>query len=176
MQDEVLADTPGAETTQLLGEVPKRWGRMSLLSRMVLAGLARFFYQENLLAPGSRFTDRGVKVGLIGSSRRGSLATDFEFLATAEAGAGCASPALFGYTLPNIPLAEAAVFFGLTGPVYALLTDREEDVLLSAAREEACRHLAFSPGPDLMLACAFDCYPSASDKKVQTFDCCVISR
>jgi len=67
--------------------------------------------------------------------------------------AGLASPALFGYTLPNIPLAEAAGQFGLTGPVYAFF-----DIIhpLEKAKLEARQLLTYHPELSFMLACEFD--------------------
>ncbi len=158
--EHLLGDEVGCELISLLGNVPKRWGRMNRLSRLLLVESARLLADAGFSA-GEKLSDNGITAGLIGISRRGSLATDYDFLATMEAGAGFASPALFGYTLANIPLAEVAVAFGLTGPVYALVGDREKEELLWYVEQEARRHLRAVSGLDYMLACVFDRYQEA---------------
>jgi len=62
-------------------------------------------------------------------------------------------PALFGYTLANIPLAEAANHFGLIGPVYAII---DENNPFQSAIEECRRTFNQLKNIDLMLACHFD--------------------
>ncbi len=158
--EHLLVDEAGQELTSLVGSVPRRWGRMNRLSRLLLVETALLLADEGFLA-GEKLSDSGITAGLIGVSRRGSLVTDYDFLATMEAGAGFASPALFGYTLANIPLAEVAVAFGLTGPVYALVGGGEKKELLRYAKQEARRHLSSVAGLNYMLACAFDCYQEA---------------
>ncbi len=104
-------------------------------------------------------------MGLIGGTKRGSLHTDRAFITTMADGPGLASPALFGYTLPNIPLAEAAGVFGLVGPVYAVF---DEDNPLKCAEDEARRLLTMQKQKDLtlMLACEFDHYSDDKGKDV----------
>ena len=72
---------------------------------------------------------------MIVGSKRGSLAVDIEYAQTLKAGPGMASPHLFSYTLPNIPLAEAAIQYGLTGPVFCMISDDPyDDALLEAGQ------------------------------------------
>lgn len=142
-----------AEVEKYLGTIPSRWGRMPPLSRALVVEAGRTVVENGLLGPGEKFLDGGKRVGLIGATATGSLATDLDFAATLLAGPNLASPALFGYTLPNIPLSEAANHYGLTGPVYAIFTAESP---LAAAVEEAGRWLANQPELALMLACAFD--------------------
>jgi hypothetical protein len=139
----------------LLGEVPNRWGRMNPLSRLLIIETARALYENAIISRGQRLSDQGVKAGLIGATRRGSLHTDQAFITTMAEGHGLASPALFGYTLPNIPLAEAAVAFGLTGPVYALF---DTVTPFESAESEARLHLMLQQNLDFMIACEFDHY------------------
>ena len=57
-------------------------------------------------------------VGIVAATRLGCLATDVEYYDTVlPAGGGIARPNLFAYTLPNCFMGEAAVYFGLTGPM-----------------------------------------------------------
>jgi hypothetical protein len=151
----VLDDQPTERVVALLGAIPGRWGRMTPLSRLLIVETARVLQHSGILGCGQRLSDLGKKVGLIGGTRRGSLHTDQAFIATMEAGPGLASPALFGYTLANIPLAEAAVTHGLVGPVYAVFDAKTP---LESAQNEARRLLAMQKDLDLMLACEFDHY------------------
>lgn len=151
-------DQAGDRVRQQLGSVPNRWGRMNPLSRALLLESCAFLQDQELWKPGERFSDRSLSVGLIGGSRYGSLQTDIAFQATLDD--GLASPALFGYTLPNIPLAEVANHFGLTGPVYGLL-DCESP--FEAAVEEAKHLLKADPELSCMLACHFDHYPAGPE-------------
>ena len=137
----------------LIGEVPKRWGRMNPLSRILIVEVGRLLIERGVIKRGQKCSDIELTVGLVGATRRGCLQTDYDFLATMEDGAGLASPALFGYTLPNIPLAEAAGQFGLTGPVYAIF---ETIHPLVKAELEASQLLSYHPELSFMLACEFD--------------------
>ncbi len=133
-----LADDNGIvpEVTELLGEVPKRWGRMDLASRVTLVAVAGFLKAEGILPAAG-------DIGLVLATGDGCLATDLAF-SRALAVDGV-SPMLFGYTLANIPLAEAASHCGLTGPVYAVYGDRD------AARAQAAGWLAPSGPASMML-------------------------
>ena len=147
-------DQPGPEVLALLGVLPKRWGRMDRISRLAVVEVGRVLRDSGLL----REDPEGLRAagigGLIGAGRFGSLATDLEFAATLAGGVQTASPLLFGYTLPNIALAEAASHFGLTGPVYSLFSG-----VLAEAEAEARRWLAEAPAPDFMVAGVIDVVP-----------------
>jgi len=146
---------PDQRIVSLLGSIPGRWGRMSPLSRLLIVETGRVLQEKGILIKGQRLSEMNKKAGLIGGTKRGSLYTDQEFIATMADGPGCASPSLFGYTLPNIPLAEAASFYGLIGPVYSLFDAREP---LKKAVDEARCLLMMQKDLDLMLACEFDHY------------------
>lgn len=158
----VLDNQPAESILTLLGAIPGRWGRMTPLSRLLIIETARVLQHRRILDCGQRLSDLGKKVGLIGGTRRGSLHTDQAFISTKEAGPGLASPALFGYTLANIPLAEAAVAHGLVGPVYAVFDAKSP---LESAQDEARRLLSMQINLDLMLACEFDHYEQAGQQE-----------
>lgn len=122
------------ENREILGSVPERWGRMDLLSRATLLGVGRTLRSAGLLDASSGKQQARGRIGLIAGSRRGSLATDLAYAETLRQGPDCASPALFSYTLPNIALAEAAIHYHLTGPVYSLLADAPLAEAVAAAR------------------------------------------
>ena len=148
-------DQADDEVAIRLGTIPARWGRMTPLGRALLLESAYLLEEKKLWRNGGKVSDDGVSAGLIGAGRYGSLQTDLDFQDTVAG--GLASPALFGYTLPNIPLAEVATHFGLTGPVYALLEGKEP---LNAAVREAQALLETDSRLSFMLACSFDYYPA----------------
>ncbi|MBM9519750.1 hypothetical protein JWG39_07930 [Desulforhopalus vacuolatus] len=143
------------QVTELLGTLPKRWGRMSPLSRLLIVEFASLLQDQDLLQIGERLDEKGLRAGLIGSTTRGSLFTDQAFVDTMDGNSALASPALFGYTLANIPLAEIALTFGLTGPVYALFATKSP---LPTAEKEAALLLKTQANLDIMFACDFDHY------------------
>ena len=151
----LLDDHADLKVQDLLGTIPKRWGRMSPLSRLMIVELAHLLQEQDLLQIGERLDDKGLQVGLVGGTARGSLFTDQQFVGTMDGNSALASPALFGYTLANIPLAEAALTFGLSGPVYALFETKNP---LSTAEKEARLLLTTQPNLDMMFACNFDHY------------------
>lgn len=158
--DWAFQDTLPEELLATSGRVPARWGRMTPLSRLLIVDVGRLLLLAGLLPEGGNcFAGGGVQAGLIGCSSRGSLQTDQDFIDSMKRGVGLASPALFGYTLPNTPLAEAAGHYGLVGPVYALLADREP---FDVAVREATQLLRASGHLDFMIAGVFDHIPPAS--------------
>lgn len=112
-----------ATARDLLGTLPERWGRMDLMSRTALVETGKILRANSLLAEDTGILRQGLTGGLIVGTRRGSLAVDLEYAESVKAGPGLASPHLFSYTLPNIPLAETAIQYGLTGPVFCLISD-----------------------------------------------------
>jgi len=152
-------DLPTEEILAVLGELPKRWGRMDRISRLAVVETGRALKLAGIV----RF-EGGLPVtigqgGLVGVTRRGSLATDLAYAETLKQGPEMASPILFSYTLPNTALAEAASHYGLTGPVYSLFSDEGE----TDGRSEAARWLAEDPNLDFMVAGVLDLYPDPSD-------------
>lgn len=167
----IFSDQADESVSTLLGKVPGRWGRMTPLCRLLIIQTARLLRDHDLLACGHRFSDSGRRVGLIGGTKRGSLHTDRAFIDSMVE--GLASPALFGYTLPNIPLAETAVVFGLTGPVFAMFDNR---VPLEKAELEANRFLESDRTLEFMLACDFDHYHGVSGQEKISVNLTVVER
>ncbi len=157
-------DVPDQQTVNLLGETPTRWGRMPVLSRILVVETGRFLRKNQLIDNIRSLSETGNNVGLIGGTARGSLTVDLAFANTLKQGAELASPALFGYTLANTPLAEAANHYGLIGPVFAII---DNDNPLQNAVAECRRFLNDSEKIDYMLACCFDDSCPDSDKQLQ---------
>jgi 3-oxoacyl-(acyl-carrier-protein) synthase len=153
----IYEDLPQPEILAVLGELPKRWGRMDRISRLAVVETGRALEAAGIL----RF-ERGLPVttgqgGLVGVTRRGSLASDLAYAETLRQGPEMASPILFSYTLPNTALAEAASHYGLTGPVYSLFSEEQG----TGGRSEAKRWLAEDPKLDFMVAGGLDVYPDS---------------
>jgi len=123
------------ENRQILGTVPERWGRMDYMSRATLVEAGRCLREAGLLQDIDADRTASCRIGLIAGSRRGSLAADLAYARSLADGLDGASPALFSYTLPNIPLAEAAIHYSLTGPVFAILSEHPFDEAVAAARQ-----------------------------------------
>jgi len=140
---------------QLLGKLPGRWGRMTPMSRLMIFEVGSILQRNGIISSHCMRVDESSTIGIVGATSRGCLHTDEAFLATMNLGPGLASPALFGYTLPNIVLAEAATHYGLVGPVYALIDEVQP---LAMAAQEAQLLLDAQEGLDRMIACEFDHY------------------
>ena len=134
----------------------KNFGRLDRLSRMTAAGISLALRDGSLgYAP-----DRKQDIGIIGTSSAGSLATDLLFFRDyLECGRKLARGGLFIYTLPSSPLGEAAIHFGLLGPLFYLAAgnaspgavfDAAEVLLL---QQEAEAMLAGVAGEDAALYC-----------------------
>ncbi|WP_457577492.1 beta-ketoacyl synthase N-terminal-like domain-containing protein [Desulfomarina sp.] len=170
-RNRIFSDQADESVSDLLGKVPGRWGRMTPLCRLLILETARLLQNRGLLECGHRFSDSGRRVGLIGGTKRGSLYTDLAFIRSMEE--GLASPALFGYTLPNIPLAETAVAFGLTGPVFAVF---DQKTPLEKAELEANRFLESDRSLELMLACCFDHYHTGNGQEEISVNLTVVEK
>ncbi len=120
---------------KIIGTLPERWLRMDLISQLAVLEVGRVLHQAGHLTGDTGTIRPDRDNALIIASRYGSLATDLEYAVTLADGIEFASPALFGYTLPNIAAAEAAGHYRISGPVYALL---DQDPL-ARARQEARR-------------------------------------
>jgi len=133
------------------------------MGRAALVEVGRVLREEGMLAAKSTSLLPGWNGGLIVAGKRGSLAVDIEYAQTLKVGPGMASPHLFSYTLPNIPLAEAAIQYGLTGPVFCMISDNPyEDALL-----EAGYWLGDMSGTrSLMVAGVLDVIPSGATSTV----------
>ncbi|MCD6197112.1 MAG: hypothetical protein J7K15_00875 [Deltaproteobacteria bacterium] len=160
------------EILAIIGSVPRRWGRMDLLSRMAVVAVGRALCDSDLL-------DRQIKklhsaniVGLIAATRWGSLITDLAFCEILGQGPELASPTVFSYTLPNIALAEAAGHFGLTGPVYSIFAEHE---LMEKVDQEAMLWLSNHPEISAMVTGRLDIPPSYAEEKAPVAEFHIVS-
>jgi 3-oxoacyl-(acyl-carrier-protein) synthase len=127
------------------------WGRFDDVSRMTC------------LAGGLAMSDTGVTysqekkqdMGIIGTNTNASLQSNVNYFKDyIENGRTLARGNLFIYTIPSSPLAEAAIYFGLTGPLFYvscankgvielldcaahLIEGKDTDAVLAVRAEEA---------------------------------------
>jgi 3-oxoacyl-[acyl-carrier-protein] synthase II len=80
---------------------------------------------------------RKQNIGVVGTNAEGSLQSDQEYFRDyLEGGRTLSRGNLFIYTLPSSPIGEAAIHFGLLGPVvYAASEDNALAAVLDAAGE-----------------------------------------
>ena len=143
----------------LLGTIPSRWGRMCPLSRAIIIKIAETLKHKQFLLDSFKVKDP-EKMGLIACTKNGSKFMDFEFYKSYQDTEQGASPLLFGYTLANIPLAEAASHFNIRGPVYSLVS---KDNPFEFAVQEAKLWLAQDEGINNCIVGSFDL--DVSDRK-----------
>lgn len=134
----------------------KSFGRLDRLSRMTAAGISLALRDGAI----GYSPEQKQDIGIIGTSSAGSLATDLLFFRDyVECGRKLARGGLFIYTLPSSPLGEAAIHFGLRGPLFYLASgnasagavfDAAEVLLL---QEEAEAMLAGVAGEGAALFC-----------------------
>ncbi len=92
----------------------KNFGRLDALSKTAAYGVALALQDAGIEYSPVLKQD----IGLIGTSKEGSLRTDIEYFKDyIEGGRTLSRGNLFIYTLPSSPLGEAAIHFGLTGPL-----------------------------------------------------------
>lgn len=104
----------------------KNFGRMDGISRMTAYGVALALRDADIEYASAKKQD----IGIIGTSRDGSLQSDIDYFKDYIAGGRTLSRAnLFIYTLPTSPLGEAAIHFGLMGPL--LYASRKNQALLA---------------------------------------------
>lgn len=117
---------------QVLATPVKNSGRFDTATRLTMVAVAL------ALGDGGRcgVESAGPGTGLLGGSRAGSAATNRSYFQDyLQAGRTLARGNLFIYTLPSSPLAEVAIHFGFTGPMfYAGFTGGAIYNLLATAR------------------------------------------
>jgi 3-oxoacyl-[acyl-carrier-protein] synthase II len=115
----------------------KNFGRLDAISKMTAFGASLALRDAGIeYSP----TDK-QDIGIVGTNAEGSLRSDIEYFRDyLESGRTLSRGNLFIYTLPSSPIGEAAIHFGLLGPVayvasekHSLTTvlDMAEDMVLA---------------------------------------------
>lgn len=109
----------------------RNFGRLDRASRMTAAAVGLALRDAGIVcAPGAK-----QDMGIIGTNAGGSLAADRAYFEDyVQCGRTLGRGNLFIYTLPSSPLGEAAIHFGLLGPLLYLTA---ADAPLAAAIEAA---------------------------------------
>lgn len=94
---------------KILSALPKEYGRFTADARKILCALAKALQGK-----------RG-NIGIIFVNDTYCVEDNFKYYKDfIDAGAKLGRANLFVYTLPTTPIAEAAIYFGLTGPLFYL--------------------------------------------------------
>ena len=92
----------------------KNFGRLDMMSKMTAYGVSLALQDGGIEYSPLRKQD----IGIVGTNAEGSLQSDIVYFRDYLAGGRTLSRGnLFIYTLPSSPLGEAAIHFGLLGPV-----------------------------------------------------------
>ncbi|TRZ93705.1 hypothetical protein D4R78_07925 [bacterium] len=109
----------------------ENFARFDQASKLVTLSVALALYDASI-----HYTkDKKQDIGILGMSPDGALASNLAYFRDyAACGRKLGRGNLFIYTLPSSPLAEAAITFGLQGPLaYIRHTDKPEENLLAQA-------------------------------------------
>ena len=111
----------------------KNFGRLDTISKMTAYAVSLALQDAGIEYSPLRKQD----IGIVGTNREGSLRSDMEYFRDyLEGGRTLSRGNLFIYTLPSSPIGEAAIHFGLMGPlVYAGSGNNALAAVLDSARE-----------------------------------------
>ncbi len=111
----------------------KNFGRLDTLSKMTCRAVALALDDAGI----GYSPDRKQDIGIIGTNTAGSLHSDVQYFKDyLESGRTLSRANLFIYTLPSSPLGEAAIYFGLQGPLlYATGRDKALAAIMAMAAD-----------------------------------------
>ena len=105
----------------------KNFGRLDRISKLTCYAVALALKDAGI----SYTPQKGQDIGIVGSGASGSLQSDIDYFKDyLDCGRTLSRGNLFIYTLPSSPLGEAAIHFGLQGPL--LYTSAPKNPLLTA--------------------------------------------
>jgi len=109
----------------------KNFSRFDIISKMTCFCAALALKDAGILYSG----DQKKEIGIFGTNETGCLESNLDYFRDyIESGRILARGNLFIYTLPSIPMAEAAIHFGLSGPLlHIAFNDGKISSLLSFA-------------------------------------------
>ncbi|MBI3377221.1 MAG: hypothetical protein HY035_02300 [Nitrospirae bacterium] len=111
----------------------KNFGRLDNVSKMVCYAAALALKD----AGDSYSSDNKKDMGIIGTNTDGSLESDIDYFKDyLVSGRKLSRGNLFIYTLPTSPLAEAAIHFGLQGPLFYMTSGHETLPLVIRTAED----------------------------------------
>ena len=99
----------------------KNFGRMDAVSQLTACAVALALQDAGIDCGPEAKAD----IGILGTAGSGSLVSDLAYFRDyLENGRATSRGNLFVYTLPSSPLGEAAIYYGLTGPLLYLAGER----------------------------------------------------
>lgn len=129
----------------------KNFGRLDPLSKATCRAVALALDDAGI----GYSPDRKQDIGIIGTNTAGCLQSDVRYFKDYfESGRTLSRANLFIYTLPSSPLGEAAIYFGLQGPLlYATVRDKALGAIMAMAadmtfHDETSAMLAGTAGED----------------------------
>ncbi|MDP3112796.1 MAG: beta-ketoacyl synthase N-terminal-like domain-containing protein, partial [Thermodesulfovibrionales bacterium] len=126
----------------------KNFGRLDNISKLTCYAVALALKDAGI----EYSVDQKQDTGIIGTNRKGSLQSDANYFNDyLKCGRGLARGNLFIYTLPSSPLGEAAIHFGLQGP---LLYVTAADKPLQAALDTASEMILLDEAPAMLVGMA----------------------
>lgn len=163
----------------------KNFGRMDASSRMTAYAVALALRDAGIQYSSAKKQD----IGIIGTSSMGSLQADIDYFKDYIAGGRTLSRAnLFIYTLPTSPLGEAAIHFGLVGPlVYAakknnalsadlgmaadvIQNNETPTMLVGQAEEDEAVYFVLQKGREDLAVCGLDTAKTIVQSKAKIAD------
>jgi len=110
----------------------ENFARFDQASKLVTLSAALALYDAGI----TYAKDKKQNIGILGTSPDGAFVSSLAYFKDyVEAGSKLGRGNLFIYTLPSSPLAEAAIHFGLQGPlVYIRSTEKQKERLLAQAQ------------------------------------------
>jgi len=111
----------------------KNFGRLNNISKLTCYAVALALKDAGI----KYFMDHKHDIGIICTNKSGSLKSDIDYFKDyLESGRTLSRGNLFIYTLPSSPLGEAAIHFGLQGPLlYVTAADKPLQTALDTASE-----------------------------------------
>ena len=112
----------------------KNFGRLDNLSKLTCSAIALALRDAGMDCP----DDRKHNIGIISTGSSGSFRTDMLYFKDyLESGRTLSRGNLFIYTLPSSPAGEAAIHFGLQGPLFYIASQERPAVKAFAAASAA---------------------------------------
>ncbi len=126
----------------------RNFGRLDTISKMTAYGVSLALQDAGIEYSPVRKLD----IGIVGTNREGSLRSDMEYYRDyLEGGRTLSRGNLFIYTLPSSPIGEAAIHFGLVGPVMYVASEHHA---LTAALDMADEMVLTQEAPVMLVGAA----------------------
>jgi len=114
----------GKRIKEILSKPLKNFGRFDIRSKSTCYAVALALKDSDITFP----LERKEAVGIVATNKNGCLESDLKYFKDyVDCGRTLGRSNYFAYTLPTAPISEAAIYFGLQGPL--LFAEKEGDWL-----------------------------------------------